>query len=76
MAGNSIGVCRSIKQICMVAGINPKRMLYFVEEKGLPAFKIDGKGDWMALTCDLEEWLKKMRDENLNKHRRGNTHAE
>ncbi len=65
MAGNNLDLCRGAKEIGAAVGINWKEITYYVREKGLPAFKIDGKGGWMAITTDLALWVVKMRDENL-----------
>ncbi len=58
-------VFRGAKEICGAVGINWKEMTYYVSKKGLPAFKIDGKGSWIARPADLEAWIEKQRNENL-----------
>jgi hypothetical protein len=58
-------VFKGAKEICAAVGINWKEMAYYVSKKNLPAFKIDGKGAWIARPSDLETWVEKQRDENL-----------
>ena len=58
-------VFRGAKEICGAVGVNWKEMTYYVSKKGLPAFKIDGKGSWIARPTDLEAWIEKQRNENL-----------
>ena len=58
-------VYRGAREICEAVGINWKEMGYFVSKKGLPAFKIDGKGSWIARPDDLAAWIAQQRDENL-----------
>lgn len=60
-------VYRGAKEICEAAGVNWKEINYFVSKKGLPAFKIDGKGLWIALPSDLKEWILEQRNQNLKK---------
>lgn len=58
-------VFKGAKNICSAVGINWKEISYFVIEKKLPAFKIDGKGSWIARPVDLEKWVEKQSKENL-----------
>ncbi len=58
-------VYRGAKEICGAVGLPWKEMHYFVKEKKLPAFKIDGRGIWIALHDDLMRWIEQQRDENL-----------
>ncbi|WP_319577653.1 hypothetical protein [uncultured Desulfobacter sp.] len=58
-------VFKGAKEICGAVGVNWREISYFVVKKGLPAFKIDGKGSWIARPDDLERWIQKQRDENL-----------
>lgn len=51
--------------ICAAVGQNRKDIGRLVNEKGLPAFKLDGKGNWIALPDDLAQWLRKERDRAL-----------
>lgn len=60
-------VFKGAREICGAVGVNWKEIAHFVEKKGLPAFKIDGKGSWIARPDDLETWILKQRDENLGK---------
>jgi hypothetical protein len=60
-------VYRGAKEICNAVGVNWKEMSHFVDAKELPAFKIDGKGTWIALHEDLLAWIKQQRSENLKK---------
>lgn len=45
-----------------MAGINWKEFKHYVDVHGLPAFKIDGKGQWIALPADIEKWVCEQRD--------------
>ncbi len=58
-------VYKGAKEICGAVGVNWREMGYYVSKKGLPAFKIDGRGSWLAKPCDLDKWITKQRDENL-----------
>lgn len=58
-------VLSGAKEIGAAAGVPWKQLAWYVREKGLPAWKIDGRGNWMALPDDLREWVRRMRDENL-----------
>lgn len=58
-------VYKGAKEICGAVGVNYKDISHFVDKKGLPAFKIDGRGPWIARPADLERWIQKQRDENL-----------
>jgi len=60
-------VYRGAKEICTAVGVNWKEMSHFVHKKSMPAFKIDGKGTWIALHDDLLSWIEKQRDESLAK---------
>lgn len=60
-------VYKGAKEICAAVGVNWKEIAHFVEKKGLPAFKIDGRGSWIARPDDLQKWIQKQRDENLRK---------
>lgn len=55
------------KAISEAVGVNWKNLPWYIREKGLPAFRIDGKGSYMAIPDDLREWILKMRDENLKR---------
>ena len=68
MAGNNFDIYRGSKEIGAAVGVNWKEMAYYVREKGLPAFKIDGKGGWIAIHDDLSKWVTRMRDENLHQN--------
>lgn len=48
-------------KIGAAVGINPQMVEHYVQYHGLPAWKIDGKGNWMALPEDLREWALEMR---------------
>lgn len=58
-------VLRGQKEISEAAGLNWKIFSYYVREKGLPVFRIDNKGTWLATPEDLTEWIRRQRDENL-----------
>ena len=60
-------VVSGAKAIGETVGIPYKMLHWFVKEKGLPAWRIDGKGNYMALPDDLREWARRMRDENMGK---------
>ena len=51
-------VYRGAREICGAVGVPWKEIATFVAEKGLPAWKIDGRGTWLALHDDLAEWIK------------------
>lgn len=53
--------------ICEAVGQSRKDIGRLVRDKGLPAFKLDGKGNWIALPNDLADWLHKERDIALGK---------
>ncbi len=60
MAGDSTLpplVYRDRAEICRAVGIPVKSINYFVENHGLPAFKIDGRGGWKARPEDLQRWI-------------------
>ncbi len=48
--------------ICEAVGMNRKGIARLVRESGLPAFKVEGKGNWVALPEDLHKWLRSQRD--------------
>jgi hypothetical protein len=58
-------VYRGAKEICSAVGVNWKEITYFVSKKGLPAFKIDNKGSWIALREDLLLWVAEQRNTHL-----------
>ena len=60
-------VVSGTRAIGEAVGINWQKLTWYIENKGLPAWRIDGKGNWMALPEDLRTWAAKMRDENLKK---------
>lgn len=51
--------------IANAVGLNRKEVGRMVRERGLPAFKLDGK-TWVALPEDLKGWMRKQRDLALN----------
>lgn len=55
------------KAIGAAIGINWQRVPHYVKEYGLPAFRIEEKGNWMALPEDLRSWAIRMRDARLGK---------
>jgi len=57
---------RGTVEISNAVGINHKNFRHFVKCKGLPAFRIEGKGNYIALAEDLEKWLKSERDKHLS----------
>ncbi len=54
------------KTIGSAVGVNWKNIRHYIDEKGLPAFRIDGSGPWVALRSDLVSWVEQQRDEQLN----------
>ena len=60
-------VYRGAREICGAVGVPWKELARFVAEKGLPAWRIDGRGMWLALHDDLGEWIKQQRDEHLRR---------
>lgn len=58
---------RGAKEIGRAAGVSWREVPRMVKENGLPAFKIDGKGGWLALAEDLECWLREQRDKALGR---------
>jgi hypothetical protein len=60
-------VISGAKEIGKAAGVSWQTLPWYVKNKGLPAWRIDGKGPYLALPDDLREWVRKMRDENLNR---------
>lgn len=60
-------VYRGAREIAAAVGINWKRMKHYVDNKQLPAFQVEDGGLWLALPEDLLEWVRKQRNEQLNK---------
>ena len=60
-------VIKGARAISEAVGINWKRFDYFRREKGLPTWRHDGGGIWLALHEDLENWIRRQRDLNLKK---------
>ena len=60
-------VISGAKAIGAAVGISWQKLPTYVQEKGLPAFRIDGAEAWMALPGDLKAWAERMRDENIGK---------
>ena len=58
-------VYRGAQEICAAVGVPWKEICYFVAEKKLPAWKIDGKGNWLALPDDLNRWIIQQRNANF-----------
>lgn len=51
-------VYRGAKEISEAAGIDHKRICHYVQNLGLPAFKIeDGSKTWLATHDDLMTWI-------------------
>lgn len=65
-------VYRGAKEIGEAAGIDHKRICYYVTNLGLPAFKIEpGSKTWLATEEDLTRWIeqrKKMYFEQKTDH--------
>ena len=60
-------VYKGAKEICGAVGLNWREIGFYVTKKGLPAWKIDGRGSWLAIPDDLGQWIIKQRDENLRR---------
>jgi hypothetical protein len=60
-------VVSGAKAIGSAVGVSWQAIPHYVAEHGLPAFRIGGKGNWLALPDDLKAWAIKMRDENIEK---------
>lgn len=60
-------VYRGIREISTAAGLNWKNFSYFVREKGLPVWQIDGRGTYLATPEDLKQWINEQREKNLKK---------
>jgi len=60
-------VYRGQEEISRAVGINWKNFSYYVKNKKLPVFRIDGKGTWLAMPDDLKKWLLDQRENNLYK---------
>ena len=58
-------VVSGAKAIGGAVGVSWQALPWYIREKGLPAWRIDGKGPYLALPDDLREWARRMRDENL-----------
>lgn len=62
---------KGAKAICEAVGENPKEMMSLVRKEGLPAWKRAGRGGWRALPDDLQEWVRKQRDRNIDQSWKG-----
>lgn len=60
-------VYRGAKEICAVVGLDYKQITTYVNDHGLPAFKIKGQKTWIACYEDLEKWVRGQRDTYLRK---------
>lgn len=61
-------VYRGIKEISEVAGINPKRFKHYVDQLGLPVFKIDSDSNvWLASHEDLARWINRRKEVYFSK---------
>lgn len=45
------------KNICKFVGEDPNKIIWLVENEGLPAWKRPCGTVWKALNVDLEEWM-------------------
>lgn len=54
-------------EIGRAVGVPYKEVSSYVKHHGLPAFKINGKGHWIALPEDLEVWIRDQRDRYLRR---------
>ncbi|WP_310600055.1 hypothetical protein [Desulfobulbus sp.] len=55
------------KAIGEAVGINWRLLPHYVKRHALPAFRIEERGNWLALPEDLRAWAERMRDENLKR---------
>jgi len=53
------------KAIGTAVGVNWKNLRHYIDDLGLPAFRIDNSGPWVALREDLVRWLEQQRNEQL-----------
>ena len=60
-------VYRGKKQIGMAVGISYAHVDWYVENRGLPAFK-HNDGHWVALPDDLLQWVREQRDKHLKRN--------
>ena len=58
-------VYRGNKEIAAAVGIPFQEIGKHVRENGMPCFKINGTGSWLAHPEDLKVWLIKKRDEQM-----------
>jgi len=65
VSGSTPLVYRGAKEICAAVGLNSRNLRHYVEEMGLPAFRIDETGRWIALPEDLCRWVEEQRDKRL-----------
>ena len=63
-------VYRGAKEICGAVGVPWKEISHYVRDRGLPAFKINGSGTWIAIPEDLDQWIKQQRDLYLREKKR------
>lgn len=56
---------KGAKAICDAVNEDRKRITTLVEQHGLPAWRRNGSGGWMALPEDLRKWLCDQRDKHL-----------
>lgn len=56
---------KGAKEIADAVGLNHKEIPRLVKEEKLPAFKLNGKGNWLALPEDLQRWLREQRNKAL-----------
>ena len=60
-------VYRGRKEIGAAVGISYQKIAYYIEKRGLPAFKIDGCKEWIALPDDLQAWIQAERPEEMKR---------
>jgi hypothetical protein len=56
-------VYRGSKEISAVVGLSWKNFRHYVDDMGLPAFRVGGTGSWLAIPSDLVQWIEDQRDE-------------
>lgn len=60
MAVKDHPLCRNSAEIGAFIGVDKNRISYLKKNYNLPAFKIEGKGNYKALKSSLLVWLEKI----------------
>lgn len=59
------------EEIGKVLGVSKEKVPVFVKKYGLPAFKIEHRGPWIAIPEDLERWAREQREKYLERKNPG-----